>query len=322
VRNGEATIARALEAVLEQIGERDEVIVVDDTSTDRSAEIVSGYPVRLVRLSEHRNLGAARNVGAAEARGEILLFTDADGVLGPGALERAYQRLIRTGGCDALVGIYAAEGGPTDPVSTIKNLWVRYTYLRSGRGEWIDWAFGCLLLIRKSLFEEIGGFKERYERDWGGEDIELGLRLVRGGHRILFDPEVEVSHLRRFTLGGLLVNDFRRAAGFLDVGLSELGLEELLRKRRFANIETEFLLGVALVASSLPLLAGGIACPPLLGLAAVAVAGYLALNIPYYGYLRRHGGAGLALSGGALLAASQLASLGGMAYGALGRVLC
>lgn len=319
--NGERTIARALTAVLEQLGERDEVIVVDDASTDRSAEIAAGFPVQLISLHEHRNLGAARNAGAATAEGEYLLFTDADGVLQPGALDRAHRRLTETAGCSALVGVYSADGGPTDLISAVKNLWVRYTYLRSGAGEWIDWAFGCVFALRRSVFAEVGGFSERYRRDWGGEDIELGLRLVRAGHRIRFDPEVEVAHLRRFTLGGLLVNDFRRAAGFLDVGLTVLGLEELLRRRRFANIDSDFLLGVALVGGSLPLLAGALPCPPLLGLALVPLAGYLVLNRPYYGYLHRHGGPKLAAAGGLLLGVSQLASLGGLAYGALGRLM-
>ncbi|MBW2278173.1 MAG: glycosyltransferase family 2 protein, partial [Deltaproteobacteria bacterium] len=67
IYNGEKTIAQALAAVIDQLDDRDEVIVVDDGSTDRSAEIVAGFPVRLIRQNEHRNLGATRNLGAAAA---------------------------------------------------------------------------------------------------------------------------------------------------------------------------------------------------------------------------------------------------------------
>jgi glycosyltransferase involved in cell wall biosynthesis len=315
MRNAERTIARCLEAIVSQLGDTDEVIVVDDASTDGSATIAERFPVRVIRQTEHRDIGGSRNAGAAAARGELLLFTDADGVLVDGALDRVHRQLTGADGCRALVGVYAADGGPTNLASVIKNLWVRYTYLQSGKSGWIDWTFGCIFAVSAEVFADIGGYSDVYCRDFGGEDLELGIRLVRAGHRIRFDPQVEVAHLRHHSFLGVLLNDFRRAAGFLEVGLSMVGPAELLKTRRFANIDTDFLAGIALLGGSLPLLAAAVPCPPALALALVPATGYLALNLPYYRYLCSHGGLRLGAAGGVLLAGSQLASLGGMAYG-------
>ncbi len=78
-KNAEETLEQCLVAVLNQIGleESNEVIVVDDGSTDRTSEIVEGFDVEVIRL-EGEGPGAARNAGAEIARGEILLFTDSD----------------------------------------------------------------------------------------------------------------------------------------------------------------------------------------------------------------------------------------------------
>ena len=80
VHNGASTLGRCLDALAAQIGvsvER-EVIVVDDASTDGTAEVAQAHGVRVVTLPAQQGPAAARNAGAAAARGEVLLFIDAD----------------------------------------------------------------------------------------------------------------------------------------------------------------------------------------------------------------------------------------------------
>ena len=315
--NAERTLARALEAVAAQLDERDELIVVDDGSTEHTAEIAAVIArARTIRLERNQGISASRNAGAAAARGEMLFFADADAMLGPGALDRAWRQLQADPGCAAVVGIYSADGGPDNTVSRVKNLWIRYTYLCAP--QWIDWAFTCALAIRRSAFEAIDGFVPAAGVRWGGEDIELGLRLTRAGYRIRLDHGIETTHLRRHDVLSLLLNDFRRSAGYARLGWQALGWRALLRERRFANIDSRFLAGIPLVTGATALLWAAPMLPPLLLLVPPPLAAYLALNLPYYRYLVREGGPGLALSGAGLLAASQLVSLVGASLGVAG----
>ena len=311
--NAAATLARSLTAIQAQLGPDDEVLVVDDGSTDDTRAVAERLGARCIGDGEQRGVAAARNRGALAARGEVLLFTDADAALAPGALERACARVL--GGSDAVVGLYTADCDARDPVSRYKNLWIRYTYLRSA--ERIEWLFGCLFAMRRALFLELAGFREELSRNRGGSDIELGLRMRERGLRIDLDKQLEVRHFRRHTLGGLLANDLRRCAGYTTLGLESLGYRRLLRTRRFANIPPSFVLGVAALGALLAVgalaLAG--AAPAWLALAPAAL--YLALNLGTYAYLARHGGPLVGAIGPALLAGSQLACLIGLPYGLL-----
>ena len=87
--------------------------MVDDGSTDESAAIAARHPCRLVRLERRRGASAARNAGAAAARGDILFFTDADCILGPQTLPRAAAALDAAGPRAVVGGTY--ETAPLRP---------------------------------------------------------------------------------------------------------------------------------------------------------------------------------------------------------------
>lgn len=94
--NGEGSLERILGSIREQGRALDEVILVDNASTDRSLEIVrSGFPeVRIVRLSENRGPGPARNAGIREARSRYVLVMDNDVALAPSCLEHLTRALV------------------------------------------------------------------------------------------------------------------------------------------------------------------------------------------------------------------------------------
>ena len=316
VFNARETVASALESVLAQLGEGDEVLVVDDGSTDDSVEIVEAYPVRLIRNPTNLGTNASRNVGAHHARGRLLLFTDADARLGPGTLARARKRFEGDDPPDAVVGVYAAQGGPSDPVSTFKNLWIRHSYLRAP--ERLHWLFGCIFALHRSLYMQAGGFSAGFRRDTGGGDIEFGLRLHREGFRIRLDRRLEAIHLRRHTVRSLLENDLRRSAGYTALGIESVGLGGLLRRRRFANVDLTFILSVFLAWGIAALGAASLPGPALLPAWLFTLSVYLLLNTPFYRYLHRHGRSRLTAAGGALLFASHLTCLVGITWGTLG----
>jgi glycosyltransferase involved in cell wall biosynthesis len=95
-------LPRALESVIAQAGDEDELIVVDDGSTDETARLIESYNGRCTRslrycFQPHRGLAAARNHGIALSTHDYLLFLDADDELMPGALERLRTPFMNTG---------------------------------------------------------------------------------------------------------------------------------------------------------------------------------------------------------------------------------
>lgn len=102
-------LPRALESVLSQPGDDYELIVVDDGSTDGTAEVVRDYqgrfPDKLTYIyQEHRCIGAARNRGIAEAKGRFVIFLDADDALIAGVFDKLRLSLNEYGDCDFLLG--------------------------------------------------------------------------------------------------------------------------------------------------------------------------------------------------------------------------
>jgi len=317
VFNMEETLPRALEGAIREASPNDEVVVVDDGSTDRSAEIAARFPVRLVRHEKNRGVAAARRTGARASRGRVLFFTDADACLRPGAADRACRRLEEEPDVAALVGIYSAESGAGDLVSRFKNLWIRYSYLKGPRE--IDWLFGCVFAVRRSLYEELEGQVDGPRAGRWGTDIELGLRMRARGCRILLDPGLKAVHYRRHTFLGLLRNDFGRSTGYLVIGREQLGWRRLLQERRFANIREEYIVGMALLVLLAVALPASLFLPPLrwgvLGVLGV----YLGFAASFYRTLYRHGGLRLGAAGIVLLAASQAASVAGVVRGVLAK---
>lgn len=107
VYNGEAFVARAIESVLTQTWPAHEVIVVDDGSTDRTAEVVVSFADRVRYLrQENAGVSAARNRGAGMATGDWLAFLDADDWYYPDRLRWHAEAIVREPGLDFLTGDY------------------------------------------------------------------------------------------------------------------------------------------------------------------------------------------------------------------------
>jgi glycosyltransferase involved in cell wall biosynthesis len=206
-RDAAATLGRTLEALAaQQLAEPYEVIVVDDGSSDGTAELARAAGARLFR-SGGSGAAVARNRGVAEARGRVIAFTDSDCFPTPDWLAAGLAAI--DGGADLVQGRVQpdpeASLGPFD-----RTLWV------DGERGFYETAN---LLIRRELFERVGGFEE-----WmpiGGrpfaEDVWLGWRAVRAGARTAFAADALVHHavFKRGPLG--FVGERRRLGNFAAV---------------------------------------------------------------------------------------------------------
>jgi glycosyltransferase involved in cell wall biosynthesis len=200
--NAASTLPRCLDSVLSQVNSSTEVIVVDDGSTDSTFEIAAKYPVQVIAMPANCGSGPARNRGAAATRGSILLFLDADVTLSAGALARV-NCLATQPDVVAVIGSYDDEPEVRSTVSQFKNLAHHYFHQRSAPEVSTFWS-GCGA-IKRTAFVLLGGFDERIPEIG---DVDLGYRLSAQGLRLRLDRELQVKHLKHWTLASLVRTDF------------------------------------------------------------------------------------------------------------------
>lgn len=181
-----------------------EIIVVIDGEDASSAEIAHAFDVRVIQMAANAGPAKARNVGARAASGEILYFLDADVALGFQTLNQI-QVAFKDRKIDALIGSYDDAPGAPNFLSQYKNLLHHYTHQCGHPRATTFW--GACGAIRRSVFETVGGFDERYQTP-SIEDIELGYRLSAQGYHIELHKQVQVKHLKRWGIRSLLKADF------------------------------------------------------------------------------------------------------------------
>jgi len=283
VKNGAATLEACLHALRRSYYGNFEVVVANDHSTDQSVEIARRHDCTIVEIEKECGANSARNYGARFARGEILVFLDADIIVTRETLLGIVETLAGDG-VDAVVGIYTAKHRHESLVSQYKNLWIRYSYIKSSPA--IDWLFGSISGIRRDAFERLGGFNADLLARDGHDDVELGKRFARAHLSIALDMDIEVEHLKRYTFTSFLVNEFHRSSGFSELAVRYGEAARAFRKG-FVNVYPAFV--VSTVVAPAVLLATIAAVVGLLPtwVAFAAVGVYLAVNIRFLNYLEQ-----------------------------------
>jgi len=198
--NARHTLSACLQACQAQklpANVQQEIIVVDDGSSDGTQEIAQAANVQLIQHKTQRGAGAARNSGLAAARGEIILFTDADCVPRPNwvtEMIRPFQD-PSTQGCK---GIYATN--QTELVARFVQIEYEDKYDLLRTQPVIDFIDTYSAGYRAAVLKAAGGFDETIHYV---EDQELSFRLAAAGHKLVFQETAVVTHqhsnsLRRY----------------------------------------------------------------------------------------------------------------------------
>ncbi len=285
--NGAATLRLCLEAVFRSEYPDYEVIVVDDCSTDATSQIAAKFPCRVICHDVNRGAAIAKNTGAGAALGDVVFFIDSDVLIRPDTLSIVAEDL-QDPAVHAVVGLLDKDMPYPEFASQFKNLWMHYTYARLP--EFVGVFYTSAAAARKPVFQALGGFDPHYTGPSVTEDIELGMRLLSAGYRVRLDKRLQVVHLKRYSLGSLLLTDIARSAG-LTKTLIRNKLERTGRKY-YASVPWFFQLSVPISALMLLALALIPAWPSAAGPAAVgSLAAIWALNAPFLAFLGRARGA-------------------------------
>ncbi|MDP2743694.1 MAG: glycosyltransferase family 2 protein [Dehalococcoidia bacterium] len=174
-----------------------EIIVVDNSSEDRTAEIARSFGARVL-TETRRTAAAARQTGFAEARGDIIATTDADTVVPSNWLSHIYRAFQVTPGLVAFGGLHnSLDDCPFLPRFALKYglapIWTTYGLFIGHRP-----LFGVNMAVKREAFVAAGGFNPVVTQ---GEDADIALRLLEHG-RVMLDCRFRVATSgRRFRRG-------------------------------------------------------------------------------------------------------------------------
>ena len=243
-RDRQNTLKNCLDSLKGSQFPRFEVIVVDDCSQQNVSDLVMAYGHKVVRLDKPSGAWYARNRGAQEAKGEILVFIDSDMIIPPDGLPKIHRFFLQNNYA-ALSGINSCPENSENFATQYKSLWMHYSYLCSPQN--FDWFISGIGAVKKDVFFRLKGFDTSFITQTGGGDLEFGRRLKEAGLNIFLDKELQGNHLKQFTVLSLIKNDFNRSKGWFQLILKKKMVPDVLKKLRIANVYPQFIISVLTV---------------------------------------------------------------------------
>ncbi|MFH1545302.1 MAG: glycosyltransferase [archaeon] len=190
--NAEKTIKDCINSILKQkINEEIELIVVDDGSNDRTREILKSFGGKAKLIEQkHKGPAAARNNGAKNAKGEIILFTDSDCVVGENWVDEM-SKPLKEKEAVGVQGSYKTE--QKELIARFIQIEIEERYGKMKKEKYIDFIGSYSAAYWKAVFQEFGGFNESFSIA-SGEDPELSYRISEKGLKMVFNPGAIVYH--------------------------------------------------------------------------------------------------------------------------------
>jgi Glycosyltransferase like family 2 len=286
--NRPGTLAQCIAGIEAALDRPDEILIVDAPAGAGPAE--------------------ARNAGVRQAHGDIVVFVDADVVVHPDVFRLIREAFDADPGLAAVFGSYDDDPSAPGIVSGFRNLLHHHVHQRSAGPASTFWA--GLGAVRRDVFLAAGGFDAARYPVPSVEDIELGMRMAAAGARLRLEPGVQGTHLKRWTLTGMVRTDFTRrglpwVALLLRTGRASSALN-LGWRHRLSSLACVATLGA--VAGRRPVIV------------ASGMLAFVSLNASLYALLLRRRGPATAAAGVALHAVHHLVGVAAVPAGVAAHV--
>jgi glycosyltransferase involved in cell wall biosynthesis len=184
VLNGSGHIGDCLDHIVAEMEPGDEIIVVDNGSTDGTLEIVRKYDKVMILQHPDITIAGLRNRGAAIAGGTLFAFIDSDCLVCRG-WRKAVEDAVSDGSIHATGSISAVPSG----ARWVERTWLSQRFKSRTR---VSYMGSANFVVRADVFRDVDGFNESLVTD---EDTDIGMRITGRGYNIVEDPAVRIIHL-------------------------------------------------------------------------------------------------------------------------------
>lgn len=211
VYNSEKFIADCLNSLLNQKMKFDEIIVVDDASTDKTVQVAKQFPVKVIELKENRGRSCARNVGLSKIKSNFVLFAEADAIYSKNFLQLCLKHFN-----DPKIG---GVIGKQEVWNKNDSIWTKCKAAER-ESNFINYKPFSAWVYRTKLVKKVNGFDETLDF---GEDVDLAKRIQALGYSLKYEPAAIWKHfeptnflrtLKRQWVFGLGVVPFYRKNDF------------------------------------------------------------------------------------------------------------
>ena len=176
-------LAQAIESILSQTYKPHEIIVIDDGSTDNSAQVASSYPIKLIR-QVNKGLASARNTGLMNSIGDFFYPLDADDMMLENCLEKVEEVIKNNPDADIVAPSFKCFGISNEPVILMPNP-ILEDFKTANR-------IGYFSAIRRSKLLEIGGYNPKMTFGW--EDYDIWFDLLKRGAKLITISDILVLY--------------------------------------------------------------------------------------------------------------------------------
>ncbi|MCE8424198.1 MAG: glycosyltransferase family 2 protein [Candidatus Methanoperedens sp.] len=197
VYNGEKTIGRCIESILDLTYTNEEIIIVNDGSTDGTLNILKKYPVKVIDLEQNMGRGYARQSALEHASGKYVALLDADGFI---TNRNWAEKMLSDFTDNRIAGVFSLSRA-LNKESSIARYWDYLTTTALTPGQVTRGAGTGNTLIKKSVLDEVGGFDKRLRN---AEDSDISEKISKRGYVFYYEPDCLMSREQPSTISEVI----------------------------------------------------------------------------------------------------------------------